>query len=306
VTRKPGPTPQRPAARPPSEQPGAPVTQRAEPKRWHPETLTCAFEGHDAPAASVREIGPEDRLLAMETDDGVRFARCLRCDAWVIADPGEVAAGAGGERLADLSKIEMPQRGKALKDALVLKLIALDRGLHAVVFALVAVIVLVLELHLAPVQGQVRRFLDDTQSGVAGTGQDASRSFFVRQLQHLADVHRHTLIVLLFTATVYAVLEGAEAVGLWRQRRWAEYLTAIATAGFLPLELHELAKRVSVGRVLALVINLAVLAYLLWAKRLFGIRGGARQDAEALKTAEVLPPLPGQFPGGGVAAAGRP
>jgi uncharacterized membrane protein (DUF2068 family) len=232
----------------------------------------------------------------METDDGVRFARCLRCDAWVIADPGEVAAGAGGERLADLSKIEMPQRGKALKDALVLKLIALDRGLHAVVFALVAVIVLVLELHLAPVQGQVRRFLDDTQSGVAGTGQDASRSFFVRQLQHLADVHRHTLIVLLFTATVYAVLEGAEAVGLWRQRRWAEYLTAIATAGFLPLELHELAKRVSVGRVVALVVNLAVLGYLLWSKHLFGIRGGARRDEEELRTAELLPPLPGQFP----------
>ncbi len=240
----------------------------------------------------------------METGDGVRFARCLRCDAWVIADPADAASG--DDRLPPLSRLDMPQRGKALKDALVLKLIAVDRGLHSVVFALVAVIVLVLELHLAPVQGQVRRFLDDTQAGVAGTGQGASRSFFVRELQHLADVHRHTLIVLLVTATIYAVLEGVEAFGLWRQRRWAEYLTALATAGFLPLELHELAQRVSVGRVLALVVNLAVLAYLLWAKRLFGIRGGAGQDAEALKSAELLPPLPGQFPGGGVGGGGVP
>lgn len=157
---------------------------------------------------------------------------------------------------------------------------------------------LVLERHLAPVQGQVRRFLTDTQAGVAGTGQDASRSFFVRELQHVADVKKHTLTVLLTTATFYAVIEGAEAFGLWRQRRRAEYLTAIATAGFLPLEL-ELADRVSIGRVLALVVNLAVLAYLLWAKRLFGLNGGAHRDEDALRTAEILPLLPGQFPGPG-------
>jgi uncharacterized membrane protein (DUF2068 family) len=283
----------RPGA-PRREEPGAPLKETPGRKRWHPETLTCAFEGHAAPAALVGEVGPDDRMVAMVTADGVRLARCLRCDAWILADPA--CFGTGGDRLPELSKIKVPQRGKALKDALVLKLIAVDRGLHAVVFALVAVVALVLELHLAPVQGQVRRFLADTQAGVAGTGQDASRSFFVRQLQHLADVHRHTLIVLLFTAVVYAVLEGAEAVGLWRQRRWAEYLTAIATAGFLPLEVHELAKRVSIGRVLALVVNLAVLAYLLWAKRLFGIRGGGREDADELRTAEILPALPGQFP----------
>jgi len=282
------------------EEPGAPLKERPRRRRWHPETLTCAFEGHVAPAVSVRAVGPQDRMVAMTTADGVRFARCLRCDAWILADPADAEAGRGAERLPAVSDIEMPQRGKALRDALVLKLIAVNRGLHALVFTLLAVIVLVLELHLAPVQGSVRRFLDDTQAGVAGTGQDASRSFFVRQLQHLAGVNRHTLTLLLATAVVYALLEGVEAVGLWRQRRWAEYLTAVATAGFLPLELHELAKRVSVGRILALVVNLAVLGYLLWDKHLFGIRGGAGRDADELRTAEVLPPLPGQFPDGAV------
>lgn len=276
------------------EVPGAPLAHRPDRRRWHPETLTCAFEGHVAPAALVREVDPDDRMVAMVTEDGVRFARCLRCDAWVVTDPAECRTGA--ERLPDLAQIGMPQRGKALKDALILKLIAVDRALHSFVFALVAAVVLVLELHLAPVQGDVRRFLNDTQAGVAGTGQGASRSFFVRELQHVADVKRHTLSVLLITATIYAVLEGAEAVGLWRQRRWAEYLTAVATAGFLPLEIHELADRVSVGRVIALVVNLAVLAYLLWAKRLFGLNGGGRADETALRTAEILPRLPGQFP----------
>ena len=73
----------------------------------------------------------------------------------------------------------------------------------------------------------------------------------------------------------YAVIESTEAVGLWRERRWAEYLTVVATAGFLPFEIRELLERVTPLRVAAIVVNLAILVYLVYAKRLFGVRGGA-------------------------------
>ena len=56
---------------------------------------------------------------------------------------------------------------------------------------------------------------------------------------------------------VYAVLEGVEAVGLWLQKRWAEYLTFIATTLLLPLEIYELTK-VSPLKVLTLIMNVAV------------------------------------------------
>ena len=79
---------------------------------------------------------------------------------------------------------------------------------------------------------------------------------------------------------VYAAVEGVEAVGLWYQRRWAEYLTFIVTASLLPVEVYELANRLSPLKILAFVINVAVVAYLLYAKRLFGLRGGARADEE--------------------------
>ncbi len=89
---------------------------------------------------------------------------------------------------------------------------------------------------------------------------------------------------------IYAVVEGVEAVGLWRERRWAEYLTAAATVGFLPFEIIELSKRVTAFRIGALALNLAVLAWLVWNKRLFGIRGGAAalEEASRRQSAEVL------------------
>jgi hypothetical protein len=59
---------------------------------------------------------------------------------------------------------------------------------------------------------------------------------------------------------------------------WAEYLTFVATAIFVPYEIHELAKNVSALKVVALVINLAIVAYLLIDKRLFGLRGGDRAE----------------------------
>lgn len=95
-----------------------------------------------------------------------------------------------------------------------------------------------------------------------------------REVEKVSLLHHHTFVVLAVTAGVYAVVEGVESVGLWRQRRWAEYLTAVATAGFLPFEIYELTERVTVLRVLALVVNLAVLAWLVWRKRLFGIGRG--------------------------------
>jgi uncharacterized membrane protein (DUF2068 family) len=82
-------------------------------------------------------------------------------------------------------------------------------------------------------------------------------------------------------AAVYAVLEGVEAVGLWYMKRWAEYLTFVATCGFLPYEIYELSRSVSPFKIVALVLNLAIAGYLLYAKRLFGVHGGgAAEEAE--------------------------
>ena len=85
-------------------------------------------------------------------------------------------------------------------------------------------------------------------------------------------------------AAGYAVLEGVEAVGLWYQKRWAEYLTFVATLVFMPYEIYELSLSVSAFKIVAFVVNVVIAVYLLFAKRLFGLRrrrrgGGARAGA---------------------------
>jgi hypothetical protein len=60
----------------------------------------------------------------------------------------------------------------------------------------------------------------------------------------------------------YAALFLTEGIGLWKDRRWAEYLTILATGSLLPLEVFELTREVTVLRGLALIVNVLILAYL--------------------------------------------
>lgn len=62
---------------------------------------------------------------------------------------------------------------------------------------------------------------------------------------------------------IYSAIFFTEGIGLAVGKRWAEYFTVITTSSLLPLEIYELVKHVSVARIFALLINLAVVVYLL-------------------------------------------
>ena len=68
-------------------------------------------------------------------------------------------------------------------------------------------------------------------------------------------------------ALLYAGLFAVEGVGLWKSKRWAEYLTIIATSSFVPFEVYELIRHASWQRVVTLGINLLVVGYLIWKVR---------------------------------------
>ena len=62
----------------------------------------------------------------------------------------------------------------------------------------------------------------------------------------------------------YAAVFAVEGVGLWMEKRWAEWLTVIITASLIPLEGWEIFYRPTIGKGLILLANVAVVAYLVW------------------------------------------
>jgi uncharacterized membrane protein (DUF2068 family) len=218
-------------------------------------------------------LRPEDAVVARE-EGGVRWLRCLRCDSWL---PLPLPARPAREHPPERDEIALPLRGRPLRDRIVLRLIAIDRALHFLAFAAAAVAILLLASHEAQIRRIFTRLVADLQ-GTAGGPAQVSGHGLAHDIERLLTLRTSTLHLVALVVAAYAVLEGVEAVGLWYQKRWAEYLTLIATVALLPLEIYELTLRVTPFKIVALVINVAVVVYLLLAKRLFGLRGGAAAD----------------------------
>jgi uncharacterized membrane protein (DUF2068 family) len=62
----------------------------------------------------------------------------------------------------------------------------------------------------------------------------------------------------------YAAVFLVEGIGLLSGRRWAEWLSVVVTASFIPLEIYEGVKHFGAGKIVALALNVAILGYLLW------------------------------------------
>jgi uncharacterized membrane protein (DUF2068 family) len=253
----------------------APGTER--PRRYRPklryELIGCGLHGHELLGTDASELRPEDQLFARESG-GLRWYRCLRCDSWVVlSPPGQPARRHPPSR----DEVTLPLRGRPLRDRYVLRLIAIDRILHFLVLSALAAAVFLFAGHKAALNADFTRILHDLQGGLGGP-MAGSRHGIVHDLQRLFAVSIRNLYVLGLAIAAYAVLQGIEAIGLWLGRRWAAYLTFVETAVFVPYEIYELTKSVTTFKVLALIINLAIVAYLLFSKRLFGLRGGGRAE----------------------------
>ena len=250
------------------------------------------MRGHVTPAAYAGEVGPADAALGAVLADGRHLARCLRCDTWIEHSP-PIGADVHYAKLPPLSELTKPRRGKPLAEAIVMRLIAINKGTHAFAFTLLAIAALALQTNLTRIHSFAERVLRGITGPLNDTGQYANKTWLGRQLEHLLNLKAGTLKVLLLVAVLYAVLEWTEAIGLWFEKRWAEYLTVVATAGLLPLEIRELLHRVTVFRLLAFVVNVALLIWLVYAKRLFGVRGGPHAMHEEIDwDAIVASPTP--------------
>ena len=237
------------------------------------ELFTCAWSGHVLVGIDAAQITPDDSAVARQRD-GIRWHRCLRCDAWLaFAVPEDPTT----ERVPSRDEIELPARGPILRDRYVLRLIAVDRAIHVIVLSILAVVLFTFAGHDASLHKDYVDVMNDLSGSNPGEAQLRGVLGYLRKAFEYSPRH---LIHLGLAVIAYAALEATEMVGLWWAKRWAEYLTLIAITALIPLEIYELVLGVSVFKVITFVINVAIVVYLLLAKRLFGLRGGYRAELE--------------------------
>ncbi|MEO5680871.1 MAG: DUF2127 domain-containing protein [Acidimicrobiales bacterium] len=236
------------------------------PEGWHAETWVCSMRGHVfAPA------GDDERLHRAE------MARCLRCDAWL--PPGAVDN--------DADPVPWPRRGEELHEAILLRLVAVNRAFHALVLVPAGLFLGWLWLRLDVLSPQAASLAE----GLAQVSQEVGHvgGQLNSAATRVAALDRSHVLLLAAFALGLGLVEGVEAVGLWQERRWAEYITVVATASLLPIEVLELTRHVTVLKAGGFAINLAVIAYLVWAKRLFGVRGGPQARAADVEAVAAAP-----------------
>jgi uncharacterized membrane protein (DUF2068 family) len=239
---------------------------------------TCGRHGHVTYAPDEQAL--RDRLR-VSTPAGEAW-RCLRCGTYVVGEP----VGSGPADQAP----EVP-RGRLLRDRVLMRLLAAERAFRALLLILLGIGIL--------------RFRGDkdaiTQAFAAdwpllkpfadAIGWNIDGSFLTRWINEALGLSETALMWIAVAVFAYATVQIIEAIGLWRVERWGEYFAVIATSIFLPLEIHELLNRVTLLRLGALVLNIAAIVWLLYSKRLFGLRGGgaayhAEHAEESLLTVE--------------------
>ncbi len=75
---------------------------------------------------------------------------------------------------------------------------------------------------------------------------------------------------------LWGILETTEAIGLYKRRRWAEYLTVVGTGIFIPIECYSVLYRPTPEKIVILSFNIFLVVYLIWNHKLFIIKDSSR------------------------------
>ena len=206
--------------------------------------------------------------------------RCLRCGDFVLGDPH------GG---GPADEAPVVRRGRAIRDLLIIRLLAVERLLRAVGLLLAALLVWRVRANQERFGMWVEREIPLLTPLTEQLGWNVDGSWLARTLREVSTVNPTFLTLIAAGLVVYAATQFVEAYGLWHERRWGEYLAAVVTSCFVPVELYELVSHPTALKGVLLLVNVVAVAWLVRSKRLFGVRGGhaafeAEHASESLLT----------------------
>ncbi|GAB1639806.1 DUF2127 domain-containing protein [Krasilnikovia sp. MM14-A1259] len=228
----------------------------------------CGRRGHLTYAPTEEDL--RARLNA-QTALGVAW-RCLRCGDFVLGEPRMTGPAADAP---------LVPRGRALRDTIILRLLALERFTKGALVLAAGYGVIRFRGSRDAIERAFHEDIPLLKPFTDKIGWNLENSTIVATIRHVVEARSDTLLWVAIALIVYAALQLVEGTGLWLLKRWGEYFALIATSLGLPIEIYELTERLTWFRVAALVINVAAVVYLLVSKRLFGLRGGrAAYEAE--------------------------
>ena len=222
---------------------------------------SCARQGH------VTFAPDEDAYrvkLTAQTPLGDAW-RCLRCGDYILGTPH----GSGPAQSAPVLL-----RGKALRSAFILRLLALERWVRGTIILLLGLAVLRFKSTQVTLKELFDRDLKSLKPFFNQIHFNVSDSGTIKAIDKAFKAHQSTLNYVAAFLIFYGLLQLIEGTGLWLLKRWGEYFAVVATSIFIPLEIYELTEKITWLRIAAFLVNLAAVIYLLLSKRLFGLRGG--------------------------------
>jgi uncharacterized membrane protein (DUF2068 family) len=235
----------------------------------------CARRGHLTYAPDEPEL--RERLMA-QTAGGPAW-RCLRCAAFVT--DGQHSSGPA-------AAAPLVRRGKELRSELILRVFAVERFLRFLVVGAAAYGVWRFRYDRVGIQRAFNNDLPAIRALYRDLGFNVNQSKLLGLIQRSFTLDSRTLLYLAIGLTVYALIELVESIGLWRAKRWGEYFAMVATSIFLPYEIYDLTVKITWLRIAALVVNLLLVIYLVWTKRLLGVRGGKSAYDARLRAESVI------------------
>ena len=203
--------------------------------------------------------------------------QCLRCGTYVTGGP---------HRSGPADAAPAVRRGKQIRSDLFLKLFAIERGIRFVIFGAVAYGIWRFSNSNSIAQA-INKDLPIVRTFAKQLGFTLNHALLDR-IQSLLHVSSSNLRLLAFAITGLAVVSAVEAFALWQAKRWGEYFAMIVTSLGLPFEVYELSKAVTVTKLVLFFLNLLLVGYLVYTRRLLGARGGKEAYEARLRADSVL------------------
>jgi uncharacterized membrane protein (DUF2068 family) len=204
--------------------------------------------------------------------------QCLRCGTFVPGAPD------GGGPAGNAPPVK---RGKQIRGDFILKLFAIERVIRVLLYGAVAYGLWRFASERLTLIQAFDKDLPVVRSLFQQLGFNVNHSL-VHELHRLLHISPKKLTLVAAVVTALAVVSGVEAFALWQAKRWGEYFATIVTALGLPVEIYELTNSITITKIILLVLNLLLVVYLIYSRRLFGARGGKHAYENRLRTDSVI------------------